>query len=224
MAALANRTLSVFALWIVALMGQWQKRTYRRQSRAEAQAQETQTANVALQSALERTEAAEAELRSGQKLLDTMANMARIGGWHYDVGTLKLFWSKEVYRIHGRDPGTPITLDLATSHFPSAARAAITSSFRQAIEQGTPYDVTVRFVTAQGEPRWVRSIGTAEQIGGVTVRITGAFQDVTESHEAQARLDRAVRGTRGWHLGTGSLDQPSVALPSFSRAARVLRE
>jgi PAS domain S-box-containing protein len=194
--ALANRTLSVFALWVVALMGQWQKRTFRRQSRAEAQAQETQTANIVLQRALERTEAAEAELRSGQKLLDTMANMARIGGWHYDVGTLKLFWSKEVYRIHGRDPSTPVTLELAASHYPAAARTIVTNAFRQAIEHGTPHDVTVRFETAHGEPRWVRSIGTAEQVGGVTVRINGAFQDITESHESQARLDRAVRGTQ----------------------------
>ncbi len=65
-----------------------------------------------------------------------------------------------------------------------------------AIEHGTPYDLTVRFLTAQGEPRWVRALGTAEQVGGVTVRITGAIQDVTETHEAQARLDRAVRGTQ----------------------------
>ena len=194
--ALANRTLSVFAIWTVTVLGQWQKRTLRRQSRAEMQAQEVQSANVALQKALERTEAAEAQLRRGQKLLDTVGTMARIGGWEYDIATLRMSWSKEVYRIYGIDPAVAPTIEIAVAPFPSESRAAILSAFRAVVEHGTPYDLTVRFIDPQGNQLWVRMLATAEQIDGVTVRVTGAFQDVTEQYEAQARLDRAVRGTQ----------------------------
>ena len=73
---------------------------------------------------------------------------------------------------------------------------------KKALEHGVPYDLTLRFITAQGERRWVRTLGMVEQSKGVTVRVAGAFQDVTERHEAQARLDRAVRGTQDgiWEL------------------------
>jgi PAS domain S-box-containing protein len=194
--ALANRTLSIYALWIVAVLGQWQRRTSRQRSRAEVRAQETQSANLELQRALERAEAAEAQARRGQQLLDTVAKMARIGGWEYDVATMTPSMSDAVYRIYGIVPGTQPSIDTALSFFPSESRALVEQSFTAAVTHGTPYDITVRLLNARGQYRWVRLIGIAEQIEGVTARITGALQDVTERHEAQARLDRAIRGTQ----------------------------
>ena len=194
--ALANRTLSVYALWIVAVLGQWQRRTSRQRTRAEVHAQETASANLELQRALERAEAAEAQARRGQQLLDTVAKMARIGGWEYDVATMTPSLSEAVYRIYGIVPATQPSLDTALSFFPAESRALIEQSFTAAVAHGTPYDLTVRFLNARGQHRWVRVIGNAEQVEGVTVRVLGALQDVTERHEAQARLDRAIRGTQ----------------------------
>jgi signal transduction histidine kinase/FixJ family two-component response regulator/HPt (histidine-containing phosphotransfer) domain-containing protein len=194
--ALANRSLSVFAIWTVAVLGQWQKRTLRRQSRAETLAQEIQSTNEALHEALQRTEAAEAQLRRGQELLNTVGMMARIGGWEYEVATLRQSWSKDLYRIYGIDPSIEPTMEVSLTPYPPESRTTILTAFKAAIEHGKPYDLTVRFVTGKGEKRWGRTLGIAEQVNGVTVRVTGAFQDVTEQYEAQARLDRAVRGTQ----------------------------
>ncbi|MEJ0038352.1 MAG: ATP-binding protein [Gammaproteobacteria bacterium] len=194
--ALANRTLSIYAIWIVAVLGQWQRRTSRKQSRAESQARETQSENVELQRALARTEAAEAQARRGQQLLDAVAKMAHIGGWEYEVATMTHSLSDEVYRIYGIVPGTKPSFETVLSFYPAESRTLIEQSFKAAVARGTPYDITVRFVNARGQHRWARVIGIAEQVEGVTVRITGALQDVTERHEAQARLDRAVRGTQ----------------------------
>ncbi len=195
-AALASRTLSVYAVWTVAVLGQWQRRTSRKQYRAELQAQETQSANIELQRALERAEAAESQARRGQQLLNTVAKMARIGGWEYDVATMTPSMSDAVFRIFEIVPGTQPSLDTALSFFPPESRVLVEQAFTAAVAHGTPYDLTVRFLNARGQHRWVRVIGMAEQIDGVTVRVTGALQDVTERHEGQARLDRAVRGTQ----------------------------
>jgi hypothetical protein len=73
--ALANRTLSIHAVSIVAVLGQWQPRTSRRQNRPELQA-ETQNANLELRHALARTEAAEAQARRRQHLLTLNINAA----------------------------------------------------------------------------------------------------------------------------------------------------
>jgi len=205
--ALANRTLSTFAIWTVAVLGQWQKRTLRRQSRAETQTQQVQTANIALQELLERTEAAEAQLLRGQELLSTVGTMARIGGWEYDVAKAKLSWSGEVYRIYEVDRNITPTLEIALSPYPPESRALLLAAFRAAIDSGTPYDLTVRFINMKSEQLWVRTLARAEQVDGRAVRLTGAFQDVTEQYHAQARLDRAVRGTQDglWEQDTLSM-------------------
>lgn len=122
--ALTNRTLSIFAIWTVAVLGLWQKRTTRSQSLAHAAALQANASNVELKTVLERTEAAEAELLRGQRLLDDVGRMARIGGWHYDVGSRTPVWSKEVFRIHEVDPAKPPTLQQAIEYFALASMAA----------------------------------------------------------------------------------------------------
>jgi PAS domain S-box-containing protein len=128
--------------------------------------------------------------------------MARIGGWEFDVNTSRLTWTREVYRIYGLDLSVQPTIDLALSAYLPDSRAVLIAAREKALQDGVPYDLTLRFVTAQGERRWVRTLGMVEQNEGVTVRVAGAFQDVTEQYEAQARLDRAVRGTQDgiWEL------------------------
>src|SRR6185369_4081113 len=158
--------------------------------------QETLTANVELQQALARTEAAEAQARRGQHLLDAVAKMTRIGGWEYDVATMTLSVSDAVNRVYGVLPDTRLSLDTALSFYPPESRLLVEQGFKAAVANGTPYDLTVRFINARGQYRWVRVIGNPEQVEGATVRVTGAIQDVTERHEAQNRLDRAMRGTQ----------------------------
>jgi two-component system, sensor histidine kinase and response regulator len=194
--ALANRTLSVFALWTVVVLGQWQRRTYYLQSRALKQARESQASNEELKSALARTEAAEAMLRHGQHVLETVAQMARIGSWELDVTTRTPTWSREVYRIHELPLSWTPSISHALGFFPGESRRVVERAFEAAIKQGTPFDLTVPFVSATGRRLWVRTLSTADRVNGRTTHLTGAFQDVTELYEAQARLARTIRGTQ----------------------------
>jgi two-component system, sensor histidine kinase and response regulator len=194
--ALANRTLSIFVLWTVAVLAQWQKRAVRKQSRALEEARESRATNVALKVALERTETAEAQLRRGQEVLDTVAQMARIGSWELDVLTMTPVWSREVYRLHELPEDRPVTLAEALRFFPGDARKTLSAAFTDAIEDGTPFDVTVPFVSATGRRLWFRALASAHRVDGRTKRLTGAFQDVTELYITQARLARTIRGTQ----------------------------
>jgi PAS domain-containing protein len=195
----ADRAVSIFAIWIVATLGLWQKRTTRSHGLAQAAAEQALRSNAALKAALVRTEAAEAQLRRGQRLLDTVATMARIGGWEIDLATMTPIWSQEVYRIHEVDPSTPLDLASALDFYAPEARAVIEKSLKEAIERGESFDHTVPFITATGQRRWVRTIGVAERTNGVTTRLSGAFQDVTDQHEIQMRLARASRSSSEGH-------------------------
>ncbi|MGH8260581.1 MAG: PAS domain-containing protein, partial [Steroidobacteraceae bacterium] len=195
----SERGLTVLAIWAVAILSVWQRRTTVAQLRASGAAARAQEVNAALKAALARTEAAEAQLRRGQRLLDTVATMARIGGWEIDLATLEPIWSQEVYRIHGLDPSTRLDLAGMLEFYPPEARPLIERAIQDAIRLGASFDHTVPFITASGARRWVRVIGVPEHTGGVTTRLSGAFQDVTDQHEIQVRLARASRSSSEGH-------------------------
>ncbi|HUK01752.1 MAG TPA: PAS domain-containing protein [Steroidobacteraceae bacterium] len=196
---IAYRIIATCIIWTVALVGQWQRKSTRAQGLAQAEAMQTQQSNVSLKAALARTEAAEAQLRRGQRLLDTMATMARIGGWEIDLPTMTPIWSQEVYRIHEVDPSTRPTIGSALEFYPPEARTLAEHAIRKAIEHGDSFDLTMPFITAKGRRLWVRAIGLAERTNGVTTRLSGALQDITEQHDTQMRLARASRSSSEGH-------------------------
>jgi two-component system, sensor histidine kinase and response regulator len=196
---LPDRGFSLLVIWTVAILGVWQKRTLLAQTRAEAERAQALKSNAALKAALARTEAAEAQLRRGQRLLDTVAGMARIGGWELDLATMTPIWSQEVYRIHELDPSIGLELTSTMEFYPPEARALVEKALTGAIEHGVSFDHTVPFITARGRRRWIRVIGVAERTNGATTRLSGAFQDVTDQHDIQMRLARASRSSSEGH-------------------------
>jgi signal transduction histidine kinase/DNA-binding response OmpR family regulator/HPt (histidine-containing phosphotransfer) domain-containing protein len=161
------------------------KRAERDKLLARQEVSERERSEVALKAALLRSEAAEAQVRRGRHLLDTVANMARIGGWELDLATMMPIWSDEAYRIHEVDPAHRPTFPETMSFYPGEARVHVETAIREALEKGTPYDLTVPFVTKSFRKLWVRVMGAAELKGGVVTRLSGALQDVTQQHEAE---------------------------------------
>ncbi len=161
------------------------KRAERDKLLARQEVTERERSEAALKAALLRSEAAEAQVRRGRHLLDTVANMARIGGWELDLATMMPIWSDEAYRIHEVDPAHRPTFPEMMSFYPVDARPKVETAIRQALESGTPYDLTVPFLTKGGRKLWVRVMGAGEMRNGAVTRIHGALQDVTEQHEAE---------------------------------------
>ncbi len=152
-------------------------------------------ADVALKAAMLRTEAAEAQVRRGRNLLDTVASMARIGGWELDLATMTPIWSDEVYRIHDLDPSERPDFQQALAFYPAEARASVEKAILEALESGTPWDMTVPLVTRSNRRIWVRIMGVADKANGVVTRLSGAMQDVTDRLQAEQRLARAIAGS-----------------------------
>jgi two-component system, sensor histidine kinase and response regulator len=184
--ALLYSAVAALALVVLSIaMLQRAKRAERDKLLARQEARERERSEAALKAALLRSEAAEAQVRRGRHLLDTVANMARIGGWELDLATMMPIWSDEAYRIHEVDPAYRPTFPETMSFYPGAARADVETAIRQALEKGTPYDLTVPFVTKSRRKLWVRVMGAAETKNGAVTRLSGALQDVTEQHEAE---------------------------------------
>jgi diguanylate cyclase (GGDEF)-like protein/PAS domain S-box-containing protein len=91
-------------------------------------------------------------------------------------------------RIHETEPGVVPAMRDALDFYEPHARPAIRQAVDRAIATGQPWDLELPAITAKGRRIWLRSAGEAERRDGVTVRLVGSVQDITERvHAEQAR-------------------------------------
>jgi diguanylate cyclase (GGDEF)-like protein/PAS domain S-box-containing protein len=132
--------------------------------------------------------ASELALRHSQEFLDRTGNVAGVGGWEFDVRTGAIVWSDVVCRIHGVEDGFHPTLDEAIAFYTPRCRPLIEAAVGGAMEGGNGFDLELDIVRRDGRQRTVRAVGSAEMVDGAPVRLSGAFQDVTERREMSDRL------------------------------------
>jgi PAS domain S-box-containing protein len=140
-----------------------------------------------------RTELALLELTD---VLRRTGEIAMIGGWELIIDGMQATWSEQVYRIHDLDMSSTPTLAEAIGFYAPEARTAISGAVQSAIDHGTPWDLELPIVTAQGRPIWARSQGQAVMRGGKVDRLVGTLQDVTKRKQVeQAMLESEQRYT-----------------------------
>ncbi len=131
---------------------------------------------------------AEVAVTRNTELLNRTGEMAKIGGWELMLDRMVFYCSDQIFRIHDMEPGGSTPLDLAISFYAPEAQPLVRTAIKDAIEHGQPWDLVLPFITARGRRILVRLQGRPLMQDGKTVRLVGAFQDVTEQQEAQAQL------------------------------------
>ncbi len=122
------------------------------------------------------------------QLLELAERISQTGHWRFDVVDKTLYWSPQVYRIHGRDPQGPgPSLAEGVDAYHLDDQHMVAALMNRAIETGHGFEFFSRLVRADGEIRKVHSIGRPEFRDGTreVVAIFGVFRDVTE--DAQLR-------------------------------------
>jgi len=118
----------------------------------------------------------------------TVVKVARLGGWIIELPGRTLHWSDENCVIHDVPPGYQPTLQEGISYFLPEHRVFVERHVQDCLAHGTPYEFVLPKRTATGRHIWVRSLGEAvRDASGQIIRIQGAFQDITEKKNAQAR-------------------------------------
>ncbi|MCF0069020.1 PAS domain S-box protein [Dyadobacter sp. CY261] len=131
---------------------------------------------------------ADQELRRIKDIQEQTNSVARVGGWELYTRTGQLYWSSTTKEIHEVDPDYVPETETAINFYKEGAdREMITQVLAEGLAHGTPWDNELQLVTAKGKELWVRTIGNAEIVDGVCVRLYGAFQDIT--HRKQAEVD-----------------------------------
>jgi PAS domain S-box-containing protein/diguanylate cyclase (GGDEF)-like protein len=113
-------------------------------------------------------------------LVNEVEAMSKTGAWEYSLENNTVFWSNEVYRIHGLSHDTVINADVAIEFYAPEERPVLQQAFRQLISDGISYDLELQFIDAQGVKKWVRTSGNCERdANGHVCRVFGALEDTT---------------------------------------------
>jgi hypothetical protein len=117
------------------------------------------------------------------------------GAFRYDVTTDRWWWSDEVYRMHGFEPGEVVpTTSMILAHKHPDDRERYAGALTSTSLLGGTFASVHRILDAQGNERVLAAVGDANPSGpGARVtEITGHFVDIT----AAVRLLAAIEATR----------------------------
>ncbi|WP_159997750.1 bifunctional diguanylate cyclase/phosphodiesterase [Roseomonas sp. 18066] len=183
-----------------------------------------------LQSRAADREAAQQASLAGRKarLLQRSERLAQFGAWELDLRTGLSFCSDEVFRIQGRPPGSGgLSRETGLEHVPQPDRDRLQAALDHSAATGAPLELELDFTTLQGDPRRVRVLAEAEQEDGLTVRLIGSLQDITETWAMRQRLQRmlqqdALTGLANRSLLQQRLDTALAAPPPAGQAVALL--
>ena len=141
---------------------------------------------------------AEAALRESEQRLKHAQQIGNVGSWEWDIQTGALWWSEQVYRQMGEQPGrfTP-THDSLLQHIHSDDRAAFETAVQHALAVSAPYDEEYRIVRPDGAVRILHSRGEVQPgPDGRPRSVVGVCLDITERKQAETEIRRRAEQLR----------------------------
>lgn len=105
------------------------------------------------------------------------------GFWRIDVRTGSLWWSENVYRIHGLEPSDKdFNIGKAVSLYHPADAKTVEFLVGDSITNQNGFDFVLRLRRADGKMRFVQSIASVEvDTDGNTKTVYGIFRDITQN-------------------------------------------
>ncbi len=153
--------------------------------------QRIEVQNRHLQEEIAERQRIEDTLHQSRDILNATGKMARVGGWELDAETLEMTWTEQTYRIHEVPLDHKPLLQKAINFYHPEDRDMLSHAIQRALENGEPYDMEIRFITAKGRHLWTRSICEPVLAGGKVTRLKGTFQDITDYKQAGEQIQRA---------------------------------
>jgi PAS domain S-box-containing protein len=166
-------------------------------------------AEVQLSRRTEELQRSEFYLAEGQRL-------AHVGSWAFDPAGFD-YWSPELFRMHGLDPGLkPPTLQEYLDFIHPHDRESMANLIQGLLAKASPFDATKRMVRPNGEVRYIRCVGAPVVEHESLKKYVGSAIDVTEHELVNQQLRRreayladaqrlSHTGSFGWKPDDGEL-------------------
>lgn len=117
-------------------------------------------------------------------------HLAHIGSWEWSVEKNIVEWSDELYRIFGKSPRKDdFSYESFLSYIHPDDRERIQSIVQKSVKDQQPYEITHKIIWDDGTVRTINATGKVYvDDKGITVRLAGTAQDVTEQKKYETEL------------------------------------
>jgi PAS domain S-box-containing protein len=124
------------------------------------------------------------------QILAEAQSLLHLGVWEWDVATNRMYWSEELYRILGLQPGEIApSFEALLSRVHTEDISDLKQHLSRARRERGPVSIEYRIVRPGGEIRTVQArVQSGLDDAGEVVRMLGTEQDVTETKDLAARL------------------------------------
>ncbi|RXD05777.1 sensor domain-containing diguanylate cyclase [Sphingomonas sp. UV9] len=123
------------------------------------------------------------------RLLDQAEAAAHVGHWRVNSTDQAIFWSPEVFRVHGLPAGKPPALAQAIDLYHQGDRQRVSETVANALVDGKPFAFEARIIRPDDSIRHVETQGERDYSSRENaIGLFGLIRDVTEQIEARQVL------------------------------------
>jgi PAS domain S-box-containing protein len=122
------------------------------------------------------------QLNYQASLVDLIQSVANLGHWIYDLENESLFWSKQIYSIHGvaKEKYKP-DIKTAVKFYHPDDLPLVEDSLAASINEKKGFEFELRIITPAGEMKYVHAKGEPQLNKNREVKVLiGIFQDITK--------------------------------------------
>ncbi|MFZ4712478.1 MAG: PAS domain-containing protein [Bacteriovoracaceae bacterium] len=121
------------------------------------------------------------KLADEQHLLEMAQKVAKLGSWEWNIESNNITWSKEQYKLFGRDPLLPLNYQDYLSYLSLEEREVTMETVESALAGLGEYSVEHEIIRADGSVRYFAESGLVEfDDQKKPIRMFGTTQDITE--------------------------------------------
>lgn len=132
-------------------------------------------------------------LRKSELALEQAQQLGGIGSWEWEVEADITTWSKQLYRIFGRDPSRlPPSYAEHGDLYTPASWKLLQEAVSRTLSTGEPYVLELEYVRTDGSTGWLEGRGMAERDqSGNIVLLYGTAQEISDRKRSDQATDIA---------------------------------